>query len=413
MYNNLKIDLLNTIQNNKSQQDKHDISESHSSFRNILDTKLKDLSGKDNLIDHQKKIQKKSSEHDKKNDAKQPIHKSISQNTEEDNVKKIPESDPEKEIAKKKDIKNLIITLHDVIVNILKDLPESNNDAADLKSFLKDLQFLISNMKKNINNLKKESPTSIFNKLNLLLEKHGNKKEFYFNKEEVENKFAYLQKHLNKLNRALSKNSKNNDKLKQLKDDNIHLKSKVESSNISTETHKEDTIHSKTNEIKIDLQILKSNTVTSQNNAKQPILNKTTFHNEFTKQFNSIIHNAKVFIRDNKNGNFFIKLHPAHLGKVNVNLGLEQGLLTAKFLVESSDAKNILLENISIIKEKLEEVGIPVKGFNVNVRGEEKYFQGNNQKTVTIINEDSTPLINTEYEINSSYNHNGLIDMII
>jgi flagellar hook-length control protein FliK len=133
----------------------------------------------------------------------------------------------------------------------------------------------------------------------------------------------------------------------------------------------------------------------------------------FNEQMQDIMQNARIFVRDGKNGSFSVNLYPESLGKVNINLGLEHGILTGKFLVENDDAKQILLDNIAALKEQLEGAGISVGDFHVNVRDEsEKYFSGTKTAAGQVISEFNGEA-SDEYELNSVYHHNGSIDLVI
>jgi flagellar hook-length control protein FliK len=133
----------------------------------------------------------------------------------------------------------------------------------------------------------------------------------------------------------------------------------------------------------------------------------------FNEQMQDIMQNARIFVRDGKNGSFSVNLYPESLGKVNINLGLEHGILTGKFLVENEDAKQILLDNIAALKEQLEGAGISVGDFHVNVRDEsEKYFSGTETAAGPVTRE-FTGEASGEYELNSVYHHDGSIDLVI
>ncbi len=136
--------------------------------------------------------------------------------------------------------------------------------------------------------------------------------------------------------------------------------------------------------------------------------------NAFGDELNTIMQNAKLVVRDSKNGSFSIRLHPESLGRVNVNLKLEHGVIGGKFLVDSTEAKEALLENIQSVIDKLQENGISVGNFNVNVRDEKKSLFEYNEEAVSHIAARKQPMpAGAEYESNSSYVHNGEIDVII
>jgi flagellar hook-length control protein FliK len=134
----------------------------------------------------------------------------------------------------------------------------------------------------------------------------------------------------------------------------------------------------------------------------------------FGDELNTVMQNAKLVVRDSKNGSFSIRLHPESLGRVNVNLNLEQGVIVGKFLVDNIEAKEALLENIQSVIDRLQENGIAVGDFNVNVRDEKKSLPDFNGEVVSHKVGRNQPIAaGMGYETNSSYIHNGEIDVII
>jgi flagellar hook-length control protein FliK len=132
----------------------------------------------------------------------------------------------------------------------------------------------------------------------------------------------------------------------------------------------------------------------------------------FHEQLQSIIQNARIFIKDSRNGSFSIRLYPESLGRLNINLGLEQGVLYGKFLVENNDAKNLLLDNIVHIKEQLADAGISVGEFQVHVR-DEGYKLDHHIKEKTYTLKPVTGDQENQYDINAMKSHDGIIDMVI
>jgi len=88
---------------------------------------------------------------------------------------------------------------------------------------------------------------------------------------------------------------------------------------------------------------------------------------DFKEHLQEIIDRAKVTVRDGRNGTFTMKLNPRELGNVNVNLIMENGVINGKFLVDNEDAKNMLLSSLNNLKYQLEDAGINVGEFSVNV----------------------------------------------
>ncbi|HRX15715.1 MAG TPA: flagellar hook-length control protein FliK [Spirochaetota bacterium] len=94
----------------------------------------------------------------------------------------------------------------------------------------------------------------------------------------------------------------------------------------------------------------------------------------FKDQINDLINKARVTVTDKSNGTINLRMYPERLGNVTVNLGLENGILNGKFLVDSKEAKDMLLSQFDSLKERLLEEGINLGSFSVDVRnGESSY----------------------------------------
>ena len=133
----------------------------------------------------------------------------------------------------------------------------------------------------------------------------------------------------------------------------------------------------------------------------------------FSEQLNEIIQRSQIHVKDGKNGTFSMQLYPESLGRVNVKLGLEQGVLYGKFLVDSNESRQLLLENIDVIREQLMESGISVGEFQVNVRQGGESFEGKKEREIPEYVFRDNPAVIGEYDVNASSAHEGRIDMII
>lgn len=136
---------------------------------------------------------------------------------------------------------------------------------------------------------------------------------------------------------------------------------------------------------------------------------------DFSEYINKIIQNARIVVKDSRNGSFSLRLYPESLGRVNVNLSLEQGVILGKFLVDSAEARESLLENMAIVKQELEENGISVGEFQVNVRDERENVSSHNEGGIfaPVLGRDNAVSVSNEYEQNAGSSHDGAIDMII
>ncbi len=133
----------------------------------------------------------------------------------------------------------------------------------------------------------------------------------------------------------------------------------------------------------------------------------------FNRQMQSIIENAKVVVKDSRNGSFTVKLHPKQLGTVNVNLGLEQGVVNGKFFVENHEARDLLMENLNLIREQLEEAGINIGEFEVNVNHQGGMFSRDEQEETFYTVPGSGVEVTKEYRINTQLLHDGELNMVI
>ncbi len=133
----------------------------------------------------------------------------------------------------------------------------------------------------------------------------------------------------------------------------------------------------------------------------------------FEEQLQSLVRNARVVVQDAKNGSFQMRMYPESLGRVNVHLGLDQGTITGRFLVETAEARQALLEQLADVRDRLAESGISVGEFQVNVRGDERHAR-QSERDVPLV-----PLAGPAVEAGGVYEqqgillHDGYIDVTI
>ena len=89
----------------------------------------------------------------------------------------------------------------------------------------------------------------------------------------------------------------------------------------------------------------------------------------FAQKLDELIEKAHITVRDGRNGQLSMKMFPEHLGRVNVTLGLDNGVLNAKFLVDSNDARAALTSSLNELMGALENEGLSLGAFQVDVRG--------------------------------------------
>lgn len=138
---------------------------------------------------------------------------------------------------------------------------------------------------------------------------------------------------------------------------------------------------------------------------------------DFKENLQEIIDKAKVSVRDSRNGTFTVKLNPKELGNVNVNLIMENGVITGKFMVDNEDVKSMLLNSLNELKMQMEKAGIAVGDFSVNVNDQREQHlhqkDDEEKRSFSFFNSDKEVIAAAEqYNSNSSVN-TGHINMVI
>jgi|GEM_PF-6571270 len=85
-----------------------------------------------------------------------------------------------------------------------------------------------------------------------------------------------------------------------------------------------------------------------------------------TDIINQVIKKADIIVQSGHQ-EMIMKLEPESLGKLNLKLVVENGLVTAKFVAESQQVKEVLESSFNQLKDALQEKGIAVQGFSVSV----------------------------------------------
>lgn len=131
------------------------------------------------------------------------------------------------------------------------------------------------------------------------------------------------------------------------------------------------------------------------------------------EQFSSFLDQARMVVRDGRNASFTMNLFPRELGAVRMSLGLENGVLSGRFIVENAEAKDALLSNLSLMKEKLEGEGVDVGAFEVDIENGKNRFSNDEDEIVngglSGLNEEAA----VEYENMSVLRHEGSINLVI
>lgn len=92
---------------------------------------------------------------------------------------------------------------------------------------------------------------------------------------------------------------------------------------------------------------------------------------------NQVMEQAKVILGQDKT-EMVIQLKPDHLGKLELKVVTEQGIVAAKFIAESQQVKEIIETNMQLLKDSLQKQGIAIDGVSVQV-GQENRSENRNQ----------------------------------
>jgi flagellar hook-length control protein FliK len=106
----------------------------------------------------------------------------------------------------------------------------------------------------------------------------------------------------------------------------------------------------------------------------QPVISKA---NEAAKQqsdvnipkneiISQVVERAKVVLTGEKS-EMIVDLKPDSLGKLSLKIVTEHGIVTAKFMAESHQVKQVLEANMQILKDSLEKQGMTVQNLSVSV----------------------------------------------
>ena len=79
---------------------------------------------------------------------------------------------------------------------------------------------------------------------------------------------------------------------------------------------------------------------------------------------------SAVRAANERGGEIRLRLSPPELGSLRVEIQLREGTLSARLQTETESARHMLLDNLPQLRERLQEQGIKVEQFNVDVRDE-------------------------------------------
>lgn len=135
----------------------------------------------------------------------------------------------------------------------------------------------------------------------------------------------------------------------------------------------------------------------------------------FRQNLESIIQNARVVVRDSQNGSFSVRLHPEELGTVNISLRLHEGVVRGSFLVETAEARELLTGNLEHIRQQLQDAGIAVGEFQVNVNDRRGRLlrDRDDQGVAFVAPAEEAVEIESSFAANALMRHDGRINLVI
>ena len=90
---------------------------------------------------------------------------------------------------------------------------------------------------------------------------------------------------------------------------------------------------------------------------------------------NSVDNGIKMMLSQGEN-RISIKLHPPELGKIQVELIVKDNHVNARLHTENAAVKEVIMTNLGQLKSNIENAGISVQRFDVEVGGFRNHFDG-------------------------------------
>jgi len=274
-------------------------------------------------------------------------------------------------------------SLHEVIANMQK----INNDEMVNNSKKGDIKKLIANLV----TIQNADPKSMHH--GLILKQRIEYNELSNTKKPVKKNSGVTQKFVD--NNIPLKNAKNNDTVfinaVRHKETNEDLPKTKDVKASTTEQH------GTFNNVNARNGVASQSSV--QNVAHEKVINNS--------ELMQLLQKARI-MQEGEKTNLSLKMYPESLGRLHLQLGLEQGIVNGRFTVESEQARQQLMQQLEVIRYDLEQSGVHVGGFEVHVRDQRQteFFQ----------HAEAIPLPqNDEYkeQISRYSYHDGMLDIII
>lgn len=253
-----------------------------------------------------------------------------------------------------------------------KELVNNNLDIKDLN--IKNLDQLINNFYINTDNENIESKDEILNILNLIKDKLEDLP--------VENEFKSLnndsnlaiRNYLTKDKQVDKNNHRNIDKdMVQIEDTKLEIAINTEKSSNDTNSYnfegELDNLEKQEN--KEDVVLAFTNRIDNKIVGHTKIDEKVFLDNNIEKIEDSILQMIKLVKEDNTS-TMKLELYPKDLGSLDITLTMEDGVISAKLLVDSENIKGLFLENIDKLNESLSMQDIQISNFQVDVNSGKK-----------------------------------------
>jgi len=121
-----------------------------------------------------------------------------------------------------------------------------------------------------------------------------------------------------------------------------------------------------TQDLTIETDVKNDNLTEIKTNTENNIFSNNTNMQETIDILEQVAEQVDVTLVEDKS-EMIIKLKPDHLGKVTMQISVENGNVTAKFLAESQRVKEILESNFQDLKDMLNKQGMAVQDLSVSV----------------------------------------------
>ncbi len=123
----------------------------------------------------------------------------------------------------------------------------------------------------------------------------------------------------------------------------------------------------------------------------------------------------RFVLKDNKEGEIKLILKPEALGKVRINLNLNENNIVGKIIVENSNVRQVFLNNLADLTRSLEESGFNTASLDVSVGGGQAE-QGSQHRQESPVYFTSSELDELDGQIPVVYEENmnlGRIDLVV